>query len=250
MPGPAPYGFTLIEVMVVVSVVSVLVAIMVPMLGKVKESARSVQCRSNLRQMGLMAAVYVEDHKGSYPVAQRNDPTIPAKVSWEITTLDPGGTPTYIPGELWSGQGTIEIQQCPSFDGPDNWTDAPYSGYNYNTSYIGHGQGEDIEEPAKVSHIRNPSQTVLFGDGGYSGGANKFMRSPLYAPGDAGVFSTGRYAGTQAFRHAGHTNAAFCDGHADSFNNRHTNIDPASEASSIAPGTGFLSPDNSLYDLD
>ena len=55
----------------------------------------------------------------------------------------------------------------------------PFTGYNYNTSYIGHGQFERIQEPVKASAVRHPDATVLFGNGQYSGGANKFMRAPL-----------------------------------------------------------------------
>ena len=232
--------------LVVVSVIAMLVAIMVPALDRVKESARAVKCQSNLRQMVMASVTYVEDHDGSYPVAHTQDPSTNANITWEITTITQGGVSTHVPGELWDGQGAIEIQQCPSFDGPDNWTDAPYSGYNYNTSYIGHGMGEDIEEPAKSSHIRTPASTVIFGDGGFSDGANKFMRAPWPNPGDESF--SGRFAGTQAFRHNGKTHAAFCDGHVETISTIHTETNPSDQAQ-IAEETGFLSDDNSLYDL-
>ena len=239
-------GLTLVEMLVVASVLSTLIMIMLPALDSVKESARAVQCQSNLRQMAMASAVYLEDHNGSYPIAQFLDLSTSTKVTWEITTVVENGSPTYIPGELWDGQGTIEIQQCPSFDGPDNWSDAPYSGYNYNTSYIGHGQGEAIEPPAKESHVRTPSQCALFGDGGWRSGANKFMRAPWPNPGDS-TFS-GRHAGTQAYRHNHTTNVAFCDGHVETISSLYTETNPSDQVD-IAPDTGFLSEDNSLYDL-
>ena len=73
------------------------------------------------------------------------------------------------------------------------------------------------------------------------------MRSPLPHPGDA--LSPGRWAGTQGFRHLGRTNAAFCDGHAESIATRHVSTTPA-DAPLVAPGTGFLSADNAAYDLE
>jgi prepilin-type processing-associated H-X9-DG protein len=73
------------------------------------------------------------------------------------------------------------------------------------------------------------------------------MRAPWPNPGDAAFF--GRSAGTQGYRHLGRTNVVFCDGHAESIRQCYTDTDPA-EAANIAPGTGFLSPDNSLYDLE
>jgi hypothetical protein len=40
---------------------------------------------------------------------------------------------------------------------------------------------------------------------------------------------------------------AFCDGHADSLADRYTETDEYGGAANIAPNTGFLSPDNSMY---
>lgn len=83
----------------------------------------------------------------------------------------------------------------------------------------------------------------MFGDGEYSGGANKFMRAPWPNPGDA-TFS-GRWAGTQGFRHLGRTNVAFCDGHAESLADRF--VDNQDGAENVAPGTDFLAKDDRLY---
>ena len=122
----------------------------------------------------------------------------------------------------------------------------PYTGYNYNTSYLGHGQYENIQQSARAAEVRRPNQTLLFGDGQYSAGANKFMRAPWPNPGDDSF--RGRWAGTQGFRHLKKSNAAFCDGHAESMRARFT--DNEDGAANVAAGTGFLSADNSLYDLE
>jgi len=116
--------------------------------------------------------------------------------------------------------------------------------YNYNTSYIGHGQFESIPAPVKATSVRRPSATAIFGDGQWAGRADKFMRAPFPNPGDA-AFS-GRWAGTQGFRHRGRTNVAFCDGHAEALSDVFTNN--ADGSANVAPGTGFLSSDNRLYD--
>jgi prepilin-type processing-associated H-X9-DG protein len=94
--------------------------------------------------------------------------------------------------------------------------------------------------------VLHPSGTVIFGDGEYGAGANKFMRAPLPNPGD--VAFKGRWAGTQGFRHDNKSNAAFCDGHVETLANRYTSS--VEKPEKIAPKTGFLSPDNSLYDLE
>ena len=235
------WAFSLIELLVVIAIIAVLAALLLPALAQAKAKAKSIQCVSNLRQMGIAAHVYVDDNADFYPIAYWGD-DVGNLYCWDLTTTVDGNV---IPGLLWSGQGNIQVQQCPSFNGSANWADNPYTGYNYNTSYIGHGQGEDIPLPVKTSAVLNPVKTVIFGDGQYSGGANKFMRAPFPNPGDSDFY--GRFAGTQGFRHRNRSNAAFCDGHAESLHACYTND---SESFPIAPGTGFLSVSNSLYDLN
>jgi prepilin-type N-terminal cleavage/methylation domain-containing protein/prepilin-type processing-associated H-X9-DG protein len=247
MPVACRRAFTLIELLVVIAIIAILASLLLPALAQAKQRGRSAACLSNLRQMGIAAHAYVADHDDSYPIAYSNGVENGVNVSyaWDLTTFIEN-PPRVVPGLLWEGQGTEAIQQCPSFAGKANWLVDPFTGYNYNTSFIGHGQFESIQEPAKAGAVKHPEATVLFGDGQYSGGANKFMRAPFPNPGDATF--RGRSAGTQGFRHLGRSNAAFCDGHVEPMTQRYT--DNADGASKVAPGTGFLSPNNSLYDLE
>ena len=241
---------TLVELLVVVAIIALLASVLLPSLGRAKEEARRVICLSNLRQMAIAAHSYAVMFDDSYPIAYYFESRPPLFIShaWDfVSTKDWSTGQTRVePGLLWGSGVSMEIQQCPSFNGKANWLEDPYTGYNYNTSYIGHGSGESIVAPARMSDVHEPSNCALFGDGEYAAGANKFMRAPWPNPGDAGFF--GRAAGTQGFRHLDKTNVAFCDGHAVSLSECYTNTDPA-EVPNIAPGTGFISPDNSLYDL-
>lgn len=250
-PVPRRYAagkaFTLIELLVVVAIIAILAALLLPALGSSKASAKRIQCLSNLRQMSIAATIYVGDNADVYPLAYWDDNTngVDYSYAWDLTTITMGSHPgTVIPGLLWAGQGNMQVQQCPAFTGSANWNVDPYTGYNYNTSYIGHGQDEDIPQPAKSTAVLHPAKTVIFGDGQYAGGADKFMRAPFPNPGDADFW--GRNSGTQGFRHQNRSNIAGCDGHAESLSGCYaTNV----ESSVVAPGTGFLSADNSRYDL-
>ena len=220
---------------------------LLPALARSKAKAKSVNCIRNLRQMGIAAYVYTDENDGFYPTAYYDsyEGTLTYHYAWDLTTIE-GNPNRVVPGLLWEGRGNNQIQQCPSFEGSANWLADPYTGYNYNTSYIGHGEYESVPEPAKSSSVKHPGTTVLFGDGEYSQGANKFMRAPWPNPGDDSF--NGRWSGTQGFRHEKKSNVASCDGHAETVRDRSaTNSDGADN---VAPNTGFLSADNSAYWLE
>ncbi len=65
-------GFTLIELLVVIAIISLLMAILMPALGKARETARTSVCLSQIRQITLGAISYASQNKGHLPPNHNN----------------------------------------------------------------------------------------------------------------------------------------------------------------------------------
>ncbi|MGB8226196.1 MAG: prepilin-type N-terminal cleavage/methylation domain-containing protein [Sedimentisphaerales bacterium] len=255
-------GFTLVELLVVISITAMLLCIFLPSLSRARQQAKSVFCLNNLQQMSIAAINYTCSYNNHYPLAYYTERVggIRYYYSWDFTTYkDWSTTPateTVKPGLLWQKDTIEQVHQCPSFKGDHNWLADPYTGYNYNTSYIGMDETVLPYDSVKTTKVKRPSKTVIFGDGQYSAGANKFMRAPFSNSQDASFSDPGRAAGTQGYRHLGKTNVTFCDGHAELWNDRFTDTDPIGKQSldryneTHSEKIGFLSPDNSAYNLE
>lgn len=58
------FGFTLIELLVVIAIIALLMAILIPVLNKARAQAKSVICKSNIKQMHLGVLMYAQDNNG------------------------------------------------------------------------------------------------------------------------------------------------------------------------------------------
>jgi prepilin-type processing-associated H-X9-DG protein len=138
-----PGVFTLVELLVVISIIGMLMALLLPAVQSARESGRQNTCRNNQRNLGL-AIIQYETQKKQYPgyvnLVNFNPrswgflilPQLERNDLWDrySTQYEPDGTTiTPQPSEA------LELMQCPS-DPPEGTTTAPPSSYVLNTAMV------------------------------------------------------------------------------------------------------------------
>lgn len=156
--------FTLIELLVVIAIIAILAAMLMPALGKAKESGRISTCTNNLKQLAMALQFYVSDNGDYFPVA--TDACSSDAGNSFLKTIVMGKT-KYI---------NAKIMDCPS----DRTRTAnthfhPYSGVKYNYSY---GYNEkvggriaktqlkpgDFPLPSKSTQWKHPSKNITMAE--------------------------------------------------------------------------------------
>ncbi len=242
-------GFTLIELLVVMAIISILAALLLPALSTAREMGRSAVCISNLRQLYLAAVLYTEDYDGWYPPAAAD--IMHANLQrWHgiRETLSAPFDPAK--GPLYPYLQTGKIKEDPTFKKfyqDSGAFELGTGGYGYNSQYVG-GSPDNLEIPARVNQIRNPSQTIMFADSAFLSGGKLIEYSFVTAP----YWSWGKADPSIHFRHRGKANIAFCDGHVESRTRDlvHASGWVASEETFKTNNLGFVGTDNSLYDRE
>ena len=65
--GSEAAAFSLIELLVVIAILGILAAMLLPAVGRAKETAKRIGCLNNIRQLSLATHMYVDDNQGHYP---------------------------------------------------------------------------------------------------------------------------------------------------------------------------------------
>ncbi len=167
--GTVRDGFTLIELLVVIAIIALLAGMLLPALGKAKESGKRIACANNMRQLGIAAMMHTDDSDGKYPARQ--------------VGAEPGAWPTV----LLDGYKDLRVLLCPT-DGPNPATVPPsvipipahfpdraprsfiMNGWNdyWQQLWLPNGEPFDVGKTVDLgmpeSGVKHPSDTILLGE--------------------------------------------------------------------------------------
>lgn len=193
-------AFTLIELLVVIAIIAILATILIPSISAAKELARTVACKSNLRNMTLGIRMYSQENESWLPTAEPPNREFPDQRHWfmnkdlldnmNATLLETpkGGTPII----------------CPSHQKPFQWRDGtliPYGlSYGMNGTW-GLGGRPDHLYQRRMDEFEQECKVMVFSD---ACGIDTAPGIVLYKSCPKANFD---------FRHRDKVNLSFLDGH-------------------------------------
>jgi prepilin-type processing-associated H-X9-DG protein/prepilin-type N-terminal cleavage/methylation domain-containing protein len=267
-------AFSLIELLIVISLVALLMAVLLPALALARSQSRSLVCKSNLRQLFLANIGYATENENYYvPAAPDITSANGGRYRWHGFRNSPDEPFDPAKGPLAAYLADGKVKQCPErvdFVKGEQWNDSfekGCGGYGYNRIYLGsrQWQGHPFKTPqrmeqagwetTKSTEVGHPAGTLMFTDTAMSNRQSYLIEYSFAEP----PFSV--YKGKPVinfylspsihFRHGGRANVGWADGHTDSRGMVELDDSNVYGVDSARMKLGWFEPiDNTLFDLE
>ncbi|GMU23458.1 MAG: hypothetical protein AMXMBFR13_35360 [Phycisphaerae bacterium] len=164
MKHPRFSAFTLIEVLVVVAIIALLVAILLPSLGRARAGARSSVCGSNLHQFGIALSIYSTQYNGYIPRGGKHD-----SMHWIMLVARQVGDKT-----AYKHVNQVPVEKMPIYHCPERMRTLPHPFVDYviNT-YRTDGGSSEVIRPTRMTEWKFPARVLLLGDAALETGSDE-----------------------------------------------------------------------------
>ena len=213
-----PSAFTLIELLVVIAIIAILAALLLPALANGKQSAKRIQCVSQLRQLGLGAQMYLDDHDGrTFPFKyyETNGGAL-YWFGWIENGVEGERRFDATQGPLFDYVQGLGIEICPSLNYASGHFKLKAKGASFGYGYNRHLASTNDFPAVNSELVRDAAGTALFADAAQindfqapASPENPLLEEWYYVDAADGSFS---YPNAH-FRHRERANVAFLDGH-------------------------------------
>ena len=267
-------AFSLVELLIVISVIALLIAVLLPALALARSQSRNVICKSNLRQLFLANTGYAIESDNYYvPAAPDITSAQGGRYRWHGVRESPDEPFDPTKGPLAAYLADGKVKQCPervNFVTGRQWNsnfEQGCGGYGYNHIYLGSRQWQEKSylnglqtnrpgwETTKTTEVSRPTETLMFADTAMSNNQSSlieysFAEPPFWVY--KGKPETSFYLSPSIhFRHQSRANVTWADGHTDSQLMAQLDENNVYGINWPAMNLGWFEPiDNTLFDLE
>ena len=189
-------GFTLIEMLVVISIIALLLGIVLTAINSSKMQAKTVVCKSHLKQINLASQCYTNENDGYYMPGGLDSYTTNLHRWYGVRESDNGEydlsaapiAPYLDNGIPGCPQKRRYFKLTPNSEFYKRYYENGNGGYGYNRMFIGSkiwklgGSDNSCSLTAKASEIKNPCDTLIFADTAIAksfNGAERMIKYPF-----------------------------------------------------------------------
>lgn len=234
------WAFTLMELLVVISIIAILASLLLPVLSAAKKRAGQAICINNLKQLGLGMQMYIDDHSDTFPgnASQHSGFQASDWIYWRTNTAYPQVDKS--PIAIAMADASPKLFRCPLDTDNTARMDSPMTDnvngiylYSYsltsynivdsgsvdasgNPRYVNPGMssvftgGQNL--PFKLAAVRNPGSKIMFAEEVSQGGNDD-------ASGTGHIINDGRWTPADSdpltARHGGKGDVTFTDFHVE-----------------------------------